>query len=46
MCPAGHPFLVVSFPAEAAIEVTPFASEEEAETFVAQKTGVAQNPVE
>jgi hypothetical protein len=42
----GHPFLVVSFPADAAMEVKSFASEEEAETFVAEKTGVVRSPVE
>jgi hypothetical protein len=41
-----HPFLVVSFPADAAMEVKPFTSEEEAVTFVAEKTGVARSPLE
>ena len=41
-----YPFLVVSFASEAAIEVKPFATEEEAETFVAEKTGVARSPLE
>jgi hypothetical protein len=40
-----YPFLVVSFPSGAAIEVEPFATEEEAETFMAEKTGVVQSPV-
>ena len=43
---SSHPFLVVSFPSKAPIEVKPFASEEEAETFVAEKTGVVRSPVE
>jgi hypothetical protein len=34
----GFPFLVVSFPADGAIEVKPFATEEEAETFMAKET--------
>jgi|SRR5450432_1677356 hypothetical protein len=40
-----YPFLVVSFPSGAAIEVKPFATEEEAETFMAEKTGVVRSPV-
>jgi hypothetical protein len=39
-----YPFLVDSFPSGAAIEVKPFATEEEAETFMAEKTGVVRSP--
>lgn len=39
-----YPFLVVSFPSGAAIEVKPFATEEEAETFMTEKTGVVRSP--
>jgi len=35
-----YPFLLVSFSADGAIEVKPFTTEEEAETFMAEKTGL------
>jgi hypothetical protein len=41
-----YPFLVVSFPTDAATEAKRFATEEEAETFIVEKTGVARSPVE
>jgi hypothetical protein len=39
--PTTHcPFLVVWFSADGAIEVKPFATEEEAETFMTEKMGL------
>ena len=35
-----YPFLLVSFSVDGAIEAKPFATEEEAETFVVEKTGL------
>ena len=40
-----YPFLLVSFSADGAIEVKPFTTEEEAETFMAEKTGL-RSPLE
>ena len=40
-----YSFLLVSFSANGAIEVKPFATEEEAETFLAEKTGL-RSPLE
>jgi hypothetical protein len=36
----GYPFLVVTFPGDGAMEVKAFPTEEEAETFAAEKTGL------
>jgi hypothetical protein len=40
-----YPFLLVSFSADGKIEVKPFATEEEAETFMVEKMGL-RSPVE
>jgi hypothetical protein len=40
-----YPFLLVSFSADGKIEVKPFATEEEAETFMVQNMGL-RSPVE
>ena len=39
------PFLLVSFSADGAIEAKPFATEEEAETYMLEKTGL-RSPLE
>ena len=41
-----YPFLLVSFSADGAIEAKPFATEEEAETFMMEKLGLRRSPLE
>ena len=42
----GYPFLVVSFSADGAMETKPFATEEEAETFMMEELGLRRSPLE
>ena len=41
-----YPFLLVSFSADGEIAAKSFATEEEAETFMVERTGVVRSPVE
>jgi hypothetical protein len=42
----GYPFLLVTFSAGGAIEAKPFATEEEAETYMMDELGLRRSPLE
>jgi hypothetical protein len=42
----GYPFLLVSFSADGSIEAKPFATEEDAETFMVEELGLRWSPLE